>query len=225
MKNRSTLLLVLLATLAVPALAKTTASPLTAAQIPNLDTVKSEVTGYYQSGAWEREVSGVVATAQAYVDAQLQHHPVKPAIVLDIDDTALSDYGYEVSHDFGYDPRSYDADIETEAFPAITPTLELAKHVKSEGVAVFFVTGRRTPERAVTLGNLLKVGYPQPDGLLLRPTSDHAHSVIPFKSHAREQIEAEGYTVLLSMGDQWSDLRGGYAQRDFKLPNPMYFIP
>lgn len=225
MKNRSTLLLLVLAVLAAPALAKTTPAPMTAAQIPNLDSVKSEVKTYYESGAWEREVSGIVAGAQTYVDAQLRHHPVKPAIVLDIDDTALSDYGYEASHDFGYDPRTYDADMDAEAFPAIAPTLALAKHVKREGVALFFVTGRRTTDRAVTIGNLLKVGYPQPDGLLLRPTGDHARSVIPFKSHAREEIASEGYTVLLSMGDQWSDLRGGYAQRDFKLPNPMYLIP
>jgi hypothetical protein len=35
----------------------------------------------------------------------------------------------------------------------------------------------------------------------------------------------EGYTILLSMGDQRSDLEGGYAERTFKLPNPYYWIP
>jgi hypothetical protein len=27
------------------------------------------------------------------------------------------------------------------------------------------------------------------------------------------------------MGDQLSDLEGGYAERTFKLPNPFYWIP
>jgi len=27
------------------------------------------------------------------------------------------------------------------------------------------------------------------------------------------------------MGDQESDLRGGYAEKTFKLPNPVYFLP
>jgi hypothetical protein len=29
----------------------------------------------------------------------------------------------------------------------------------------------------------------------------------------------------LGMGDQESDLRGGYAEKTFKLPNPVYFLP
>ena len=27
------------------------------------------------------------------------------------------------------------------------------------------------------------------------------------------------------MGDQESDLSGGYAERTFKLPNPVYYLP
>jgi hypothetical protein len=30
---------------------------------------------------------------------------------------------------------------------------------------------------------------------------------------------------VLNMGDQLSDLEGGYAERTFKLPNPFYWIP
>jgi hypothetical protein len=30
---------------------------------------------------------------------------------------------------------------------------------------------------------------------------------------------------VASMGDQQSDLTGGYAERTFKLPNPVYFLP
>lgn len=26
-------------------------------------------------------------------------------------------------------------------------------------------------------------------------------------------------------GDQWSDLKGGYADRHIKLPNPTYYLP
>ena len=34
-----------------------------------------------------------------------------------------------------------------------------------------------------------------------------------------------GYDILVNVGDQRSDLTGGYARRGFKLPNPMYLIP
>ena len=36
---------------------------------------------------------------------------------------------------------------------------------------------------------------------------------------------AQKLTIIASVGDQWSDLDGGYAERVFKLPNPFYFIP
>ena len=33
-----------------------------------------------------------------------------------------------------------------------------------------------------------------------------------------------GYLIILNVGDQESDLTGGFADRTFKLPNPFYFI-
>jgi hypothetical protein len=50
-------------------------------------------------------------------------------------------------------------------------------------------------------------------------------SAADFKAPARQKITERGYTILLSMGDQESDLKGGYAERVFKLPNPVYFLP
>ena len=41
----------------------------------------------------------------------------------------------------------------------------------------------------------------------------------------RTRIEERGYTILLTMGDQESDLTGGHAQATFKLPNPVYYLP
>jgi hypothetical protein len=46
-----------------------------------------------------------------------------------------------------------------------------------------------------------------------------------FKAPERRRIAERGYTILLSMGDQQSDLDGGYAEKTFKLPNPVYFLP
>jgi len=196
-----------------------------AAEPPNLAPAKARVTAYYASGAWDRDVRARLAAARAYVDARVRAGARKPAVVLDIDDTSLSDYGYEKAHDYGYDARSYDADVNAERFPAIAPTLAFVRHVEAEHVAVFFVTGRRAPELRVTHLNLVRAGYPPYAGLFLRPVSDHTGSVIPFKSHARAEIQGRGYTVLESIGDQWSDLRGGHAERTTKLPNPMYLIP
>lgn len=192
--------------------------------IPNYGVLATKIFAYYDSGKWQADATAVDARVDAYVTKRLHEKVRKPAVVFDIDDTSLSDYSYEKAHDLGYDPVSYNANVAA-GFPAIVPTLKLVRHLHAEGVAVFFVTGRRTPLRTVTLANLTKVGYPIANGLYLRPIKDHAKSVVPFKSSARAAIATSGYTILASVGDQWSDLRGGYAEQIFKLPNPMYFIP
>ena len=40
----------------------------------------------------------------------------------------------------------------------------------------------------------------------------------------RAKIEADGYTIIANVGDQWSDLNGGHAEQNYKVPNPYYFI-
>jgi predicted secreted acid phosphatase len=192
--------------------------------LPNYGVLATEIFAYYDSGKWQADATAVDARVDAYVTKRLHDHVRKPAVVFDIDDTSLSDYPYEKAHDLGYDPKTYNAMVAS-GFPAIVPTLNLVKHLRAEGVAIFFVTGRRIPLRAVTLANLAKVGYPTPNGLYLRKVDDHAKSVVPFKTSARAAIAISGFTILASVGDQWSDLRGGYAEKIFKLPNPMYFIP
>jgi HAD superfamily, subfamily IIIB (Acid phosphatase) len=46
-----------------------------------------------------------------------------------------------------------------------------------------------------------------------------------FKAPLRAKIAAMGYTIIANVGDQFSDLEGGFAERTFKLPNSFYYIP
>ncbi len=45
------------------------------------------------------------------------------------------------------------------------------------------------------------------------------------KAAERADIERQGYKIITAIGDQLSDMTGGYVEMGFKLPNPMYFIP
>ncbi|HTX02501.1 MAG TPA: HAD family acid phosphatase [Candidatus Acidoferrales bacterium] len=212
--------------LLVPGLALADAPSFTVDRgIPNLDTVEQRIITYYDSGQYAADATTVTAHLQSYVDLRLKEGVRKPAVVFDIDDTALLSYPYERKTDFTYDPKTWREWENDDRFPPIRATLALARRLVHEHVAVFFVTGRRTVETALTKRELAAAGYPAPAGLYLRPPSDHAKSVIPFKSSARAAIASKGYTILASIGDQWSDLRGGHAERLYKLPNPMYFIP
>ena len=91
-------------------------------------------------------------------------------------------------------------------------------------VPVFLISGRRPSQREATVANLKRYGITQVQGLYLRPEEDKNPSTVPFKSAARQAITDQGYRIILNIGDQWSDLEGGFSERRYKLPNPFYYI-
>jgi hypothetical protein len=143
----------------------------------------------------------------------------KPAIVLDIDETSLSNL--QGLQSTGYTEAGL-LPAAAGNLPAIAPTLALYENAIAHGVAVFFITGRDPSLRSVTESNLNAAGFNQGDAALdMKPSSDTTEA---FKSSTRQAIEASGYDIILNMGDQESDLDGGYADQAFKLPDPFYFI-
>ena len=144
----------------------------------------------------------------------------KPAIVLDIDETSLSNYaGLEAS---GFSAAGTAGPAAGGTGTAIAPTLALYRYARKHGVAVFFITGRPDAIGAATERNLKGVGYDRGwTGLRFRPAGEATRA---YKAGARKAIEKRGYDVLVNVGDQESDLDGGHADRAFKLPNPFYFI-
>lgn len=203
---------------------------LTFAEPMNLASVKEVVKKYHDSGTYAHDQQEVIAQAQKYLTRRIKSnavskHPKKLAMVLDIDDTALSTYDDMVKMDFGGPLTLIEAKLAEGHDPAIKPTLDLYRFAKKNHVAVFFVTGRRPDKKIPTIRNLNKIGYHHWDELLFKPRNYHKKSVVPYKSHAREQIEKRGFDIALNIGDQMSDLEGGHSDKFFKLPNPYYFIP
>lgn len=209
------------------------------AALPNLTSVKDRIREYYgdwvdehgrhrfsPDSRWARDVARVNERALRFVTRRLASGPRRPAIVLDVDDTALTTYEFLANTDFG--PRQ-----NREVLPAVESTRELAGFAHGRGVAVFFITERRTARYDDTLENLAAAGFPPPTDLYLRAVdapyppylrepgcpTDH------YKSGARAYIESLGHTILVNVGDQHSDLRGGHAEQAFKVPNPLYHIP
>jgi predicted secreted acid phosphatase len=106
----------------------------------------------------------------------------------------------------------------------IKPVLTLARLARDRGVAVFFLTGRSERSRTVTEGNLRRAGY-EWTALILKPDDLTTTSAVDFKAPERKKLVDQGYTIIVNIGDQMSDLDGGFAERTYKLPNPFYFIP
>ncbi|CAM2745829.1 acid phosphatase, class B [Legionella steigerwaltii] len=197
---------------------------------PNLTLVKIELKNYHDSGLYQKELTQVIQKAQKYIDQQAEINQKekshkKLALVLDIDETSLSNYQYMIKRDFGGNRNQFHKDIMAANAPVIKPMLTLYRDARNHGIKVFFVTGRNESERQATENNLHTAGYNGWSGLYLRPMNYTSKSIIPFKSHARKMITQKGYTIVASIGDQYSDLKGGYAQKVFKLPNPFYYLP
>lgn len=50
-------------------------------------------------------------------------------------------------------------------------------------------------------------------------------TTIEYKSQTRKHLESQGYDIVANFGDQYSDLQGGYGDKRYKIPNPMYYLP
>jgi predicted secreted acid phosphatase len=192
----------------------------------NLSLVKKEIEQYHDAGMYEKELTEAIEKAHNFILEQSKlNKDKKLAIVLDIDETSLSNYDKMVKREFIGDKERIHQEILAADSPVIAPMLALYKDSLEHNIKVFFVTGRVESERKATEANLLRAGYSNWADLILRPQDYHKPSIIPFKSKARQSITNKGYTILASIGDQSSDIAGGFAMKGFKLPNPYYYLP
>jgi predicted secreted acid phosphatase len=166
----------------------------------------------------------------------------KPAIVFDADDTTLWTYRMEVGDmKFVFTPAAQAPWVDGEKFPAVPGMVDFVKDAQRMGFTIFGITGRSDNQKVHTLGNLAKVGYGDaftsdrfftkyangatPPAYLTCAASPTC-TTVEYKAGTRKHIEQDlGYDIVLNVGDQWSDLQGGYADRALKLPNPTYYLP
>ncbi len=191
----------------------------------NLAKIKQELLAYCQSGQYDRDLAATYKKATAYLQQRINsNHGKRLAVVMDIDETSLSNLPDMEKESFGGTEKQLDQAMMKAQDPAIKPALKFFNFAKQHHVAIFFVTGRNEYMRAATIKNLHQAGFSGWQALYLTPNNYAKSSIIPFKSAERHKIELQGYDIVLTIGDQWSDLKGGYADRYFKLVDPFYFI-
>jgi len=247
---------------ATPQPAIVTKTPRTERDVTNVDIDKQQVKNYYGDplgsgtvGAdsnYVKEVAGVEGALTRYL-AHPRHVRGTKAIVLDVDDTTLNTWPFELSVNFAFTPAAQQPYVDQQKFLAEPGMVDVVKAAEREGYAIFYLTGRGAPQEAATLGNLtadgvgVDAGYPKPtalsngeDGLFTKPAvADYpaylkqacvgdpngSCTTIHYKSATRAHIESLGYDIVANVGDQFSDLKGGHADATFKIPNPTYYLP
>jgi 5'-nucleotidase (lipoprotein e(P4) family) len=201
-------------------------------ELPNLGQLQLELRDYHDCkgthGCYTADLNRETAAAIAELDrrARLRRSDSKLAVVLDIDETSLSNYAEILQADFAYNHAAWDQWVDQASAPAIPGTLRFYQEAEKLGVAVFFITGRPESQRAATEKNLRSQGYTQWVGLTLRTPAEAKTPTTDYKSAARQRIVAAGYRIAVNMGDQMSDLNGSpQAEVSVKLSDPFYYIP
>ena len=165
-------------------------TPQKADQVTNIDVLRQQIANYYGDpgktgviGAdsnYVREAEGVAKDGANWLGAR-SNVPNK-AIVLDVDDTTLATWNYEIFSNWAFNLATNGQFVTDQLFPAVPGMVDMVKQAAAEGYAVFFLTGRGAAQEAATLGNLtsdgvgVDAGYPAPtplsateDGLFTKP--------------------------------------------------------
>jgi len=199
----------------------------------NLGLIKNLLLEYHQK-YYDTDVAAVFETAQKYVEENAMLVK-KPALVLDIDETSLTNWPNLLADNFGFvadgacdvlpaGPCGFNQWILKSSAKAIEPARKLFEAAKAKNVAVIFITGRPNKQRDATIFNLDHAGFEGWTELRTRPDRDDLPTVQEFKTAERTKVELEGYTIIANVGDQISDIDGEHSGCRFKVPNPFYFI-
>lgn len=132
------------------------------------------------------------------------------AIITDIDETFLDNSPYAVHQGLAgkdYEPATWNEWTSLGAADTLQGALTFFKFAASNNIEIFYVTNREEKERAGTLANLKRFGFPHADNehLILK----QAEST---KEPRRLQI-AKKYDIILLLGDNLSDFSGLFDKK------------
>jgi len=191
-------------------------------RVMNLSEAKNRVQNYYESGEFEMESKNIIDCAINYIEGITLND--RSAVVFDVDETALSNYQITKETGFGFIP-----DISEEwqlkgIADALPQTKRFYDYLVSNNIHVIFLTGRQNKFWNATYKNLIDKGFLKFDTLIVRETKERDLSASEFKGAKRMDLVRNGYDIIASAGDQWSDFAGGNCGYKIKLPNYLYLI-
>ena len=177
--------------------------------------------------------------AQMRLEEALKQSSAKSrAIITDVDETILDNSAEEVYRSLqgkSFNPVDWKKWTDMAAADTIPGALGFLKYAASKNVEIFYITNRDENDRAGTLKNLQKFGFPDADNahLLVKQTTSG-------KEARRQQVMAD-HDVVLLLGDNLSDfsmlfdkksveerlhsakeLSAKFGNKFIVLPNPDY---
>ncbi|MCS4235755.1 5'-nucleotidase, lipoprotein e(P4) family [Stenotrophomonas sp. BIGb0135] len=170
---------------------------------------------------------------------------LKPAVVLDVDETVLDNSPYQarlVRDGKEYDELSWDQWVAEKKAKAIPGVVDFAKAANAKGVTLLYISNRAVHLKEATLANLRAEGLPVADdsvflglGTVVKDC-EQAGS----EKNCRRRLAGQQYRVLMQFGDQLGDFvevtantndgrdallqqyHDWFGERWWMLPNPTY---
>ncbi|MET0838064.1 MAG: HAD family acid phosphatase [Marmoricola sp.] len=144
---------------------------------------------------WVADTYKAMNGSRAWVRDRVAKGGTKLALNLDIDNTSLATY---------YDRGK-----------PVAVTLRLVKYAKSKGVYILFNTGRNVKQRAATINQLKRAGYPV-DGLCAHYKGEPLRKS---KQRCRQSFVNNGFTIIANIGNRRTDFIGKNYEKAYRLPN------
>jgi acid phosphatase len=170
---------------------------------------------------------------------------LKPAVIMDVDETVLDNSPYQarlIRDQAQYSDPTWDLWVAEKKAKAVPGVVEFAKAAAAKGVTILYLSNRAVHLKDATIANLKAVGMPVAgDEVFLGlgtvvPGCDQNGS----EKNCRRRLAGREYRVLMQFGDQLGDFvevvantppgRAGlldeygdwFGERWWMLPNPTY---
>lgn len=179
-----------------------------------------DIRDYINKGQYEKDLEVLVQQAKTYVSYELLTNKKNKAVIIDIDETILSNLPYISQQVHLNDVEKLNRWQMTSQCVVIEPILSFYQWLLKQDLRIYFITARSLELKEATIENFKKLNIPYSQ-ILFR---DQAQWPIPkeFKIAMRKNIVNNDYDIILNVGDQPTDFEGGYWKRALKVPNPFY---
>ncbi len=198
--------------------------------------------------------SALAASGSAALEQSGDLTTLPPGIIFDVDETVLDNSAYQatlVAENISYNTPHWDGWVAAARADAVPGAVEFSLAAVDRGIALLYLTNRRCiqrspdgdpcPQRAETISNLVKAGFPEPDPVNVYLRS--AEFDFERDKSSRRAAFANNYRIVMLFGDDLGDFLPGvtasgitatdrqrlvaehaaaWGRRWFILPNPSY---
>ncbi len=170
---------------------------------------------------------------------------LKPAVIMDVDETVLDNSPYQarlVKNGGEFDEVGWDRWVAEKKAKAVPGVVDFAKAANAKGITILYLSNRAVHLKDATLANLKAVGMPvaNDDAFLGLGTFVEDCEQNGSEKNCRRRLAGRQYRVLMQFGDQLGDFAqilsntpadrakladeygDWFGERWWMLPNPTY---